>query len=505
MKNYIRKSGILFAVLGLVVGNLSAKEMSLGGKNGWPQLEVMENVTTGIGRFGYECVELKTNTSEPEFDTDLILNFEDEKNPVFSGNYIIEKNELQRVSGTETGKWAGLSRDQNGISLKGLPGTFFGTEGLCGSFSIDFWLNPAVTENGEVIFQWHSSRTVDRHIIYQMITAVFEGGHLKWNLSNIFDSFYPGNQNLSLKGSGNIIPGTWSHHVISYDAETGLLEYLMNGYVEDMKYITESGHEDGDVSLVLLGVPASFDICPQYTGKIDDFRIKKSAYSLPAYQNAENAGSIEHMKYIRSGGYFRTRPIMVSAGSVLNSIDVEMNVPSQTDVTFYVRSGDNRYNWTETYPEWKVIEPGQELEGVSGLFFQIAADLFPDGNGDRTPSVTTIKMNYTELPLPLPPFSVQAIAGDGSVTLKWNYSVDETAGGYYIYYGNRSGEYLGRVAVEGASPINVGNTTTFTLTGLENGTIYYFAVATWSRINENVIGELSREVFARPKKGTSRR
>lgn len=483
---------------------LSAKEMTLGGKNGWPQLEVADNVTTGKGRYGYQCLELKTNAASPDYDTDLILNFEDPLNPIAHGNYRIEENNLQRVGNTELGKAAGLSRDNGGMTIKGAEGTFFGTEGLCGSFSIDFWLNPSVSENGEVIFQWHSSRTVESHIIYQMITAGFEGGHLKWNLSNIFDAFYPGNQNLALEGSTTIVPGTWSRHILSYDAETGLLEYLVNGYVEDLKFITSTGHEGGDVSLVLLGVPANFDLCPQYTGKIDDFRIKKAAYSLPQFQNAENAGSIEHMKYVRSGGYFRTRPIMVSAGSVLDSIEAEVNQPSQTDITFYVRSGDNRYNWTDTYPEWKVVEPGESLSDVTGLFFQVAADLYPDGNGDNTPSITSIKLNYTELPLPLPPFSVSAVAGDGSVTLKWNYSVDETAGGYYIYYGNRSGEYLGRIAVEGASPINVGNTTTFTLNGLENGTIYYFAVATWSRINDSVIGELSREVFARPKKANGR-
>lgn len=486
--------------MGILCTGLFAKEIRLGGKNGWPQLEVADNVTTGIGRFGYQSVELKTNDFEADGFTDLILNFENPSNPVSFGDYTVLKNDLQNVSATELGKGAGLSRDNGGITLKGKEGTFFGSEGLSGSFSIDFWLNPALAENGEEIFQWHSSRTVDNHIIYQMMNANFEGGHIKWYLSNIFDNFYEGNQNLFLEGSTTIIPNKWTRHTLSFDAETGLLEYLVNGYVEDIRYITSTGHEGGDISLVLLGVPAEFDICSHFTGKIDDFRIAKTSYSLSGYQNAENAGSIEHMKYVRSGGYFRSRPLMASAGSVLNSVDVEMWAPEQTAINLYVRSGDNRYNWTDTYPEWKSIEPGEELTGVSGLFFQVACDLYPDGNGQTTPSVTEIKLNYTELPLPLPPFSVSAVAGDGCVTLKWNYSVDETTGGYYVYYGNRSGEYLGRVAVEGASPINVGNTTTVTLTGLENGTIYYFAVASWSRINDNVIGDLSREVFARPKK-----
>lgn len=472
----------------------------MGGKNGWPVLEREENISKGIGRFGYECIVIKSNTYETDSDTDLIVNFESKSNPVKYGDYKIEKNELQNVTATELGKGAGLSRDTGGLSLKGMSGTMFGTEGLCGSFSIEFWLCPSLAENGEVIFQWHSSRTVDAYLVYQMINATFSGGHLQWMLSNIFDFSYRGSEEIIMNGSSTIIPNTWSNHILSYDAETGLLEYLVNGYVEDVKYITSTGHEGGDVSLVMLGVPAGIDLCSHYTGKIDDFRILKRAYEIPEYQNAENAGGLERMKYIRSGGYFRSRPIMVSAGSVLDSVNVEMDVPSQTAVNLYVRSGDNQYNWTDTYPEWKVVENREDIKGVSGLYFQIAAEILPDGNGAVSPTITEIKINYTELPEPLPPFSLKAIAGDGCVTLKWNYSVDDTTGGYYVYYGNRPGEYLGRIALEGASPINAGNTTSITLTGLENGTIYYFAVASWSKYNENVIGELSREVFARPKR-----
>ena len=92
------------------------------------------------------------------------------------------------------------------------------------------------------------------------------------------------------------------------------------------------------------------------------------------------------------------------------------------------------------------------------------------------------------------------LKGDGQVTLSWSYSVDDSAGGYYIYYGNRPGEYLGRAAVQGASPVNVGNVTSATLTGLKNGVIYYFAVAAYSKLDERICGALSKEVYARPER-----
>ena len=67
-----------------------------------------------------------------------------------------------------------------------------------------------------------------------------------------------------------------------------------------------------------------------------------------------------------------------------------------------------------------------------------------------------------------------------------------------LYLEARPGEYLGRVALEGESPINVGNTTSYTLTGLQNGKIYYFAIASWSQFDDRVIGSFSKEVYARP-------
>ena len=45
---------------------------------------------------------------------------------------------------------------------------------------------------------------------------------------------------------------------------------------------------------------------------------------------------------------------------------------------------------------------------------------------------------------------------------------------------------------------SVGNKSSFTVTGLENGKIYYFAIAAYSAQDESVIGEKSKEVFARP-------
>lgn len=501
--NCIRKRAFFVvasvAIMALFTESLFAKEITLGGKAGWPAFQYEENLTKGKGRYGYECVELATNSFVYDDYTDLLIDFEDSSYPIASGDYNIIRNNLKSTNQTVLNKKAGLSRNIGGLYIKGKPGSFFGSDGLMGSFAIEFWLCPSIAENGEVIMNWESSKNVNNHLIYQILNCGFTAGHLEWTLSNFFDTLgtdIP--DDIVLKGTSTIIPEKWSYHVLSFDAETGILEYIVNGITEDLIYITSNGKEDGQVALVILGEPSEVEFCTEYTGSIDDIRILRRPYCPPDYQSAEVAGQVGHIMYVPYGGRFVSQPIMVSNGSTLTSLIAEMNVPTQTAVCYYVRSGENYYGWSDEYPQWQPVESGAEITGVTGLYFQIAAELFPDGGGNTTPSITSIALNFEELPEPLPPFIVKAEAGNGSVTVSWNYSVDDTAGGYYLYYGSRPGEYLGRFAIEGESPINVGNVTSYTITGLENGKIYYFAVAAWSAYDDRVVGNLSKEVFARP-------
>lgn len=494
-KSVIGKAFFIF-LLSTVMVPCFSKDITLGGKEGWPAFQSQSNVTKGKGRFGYDCIQLATNSFDYDDDTDLLIDFENPACPVSAGEYEVISNNIKTTTQTKMDKLAGLCRNTGGMNLSGMPGTLFGTSGLLGSFCIEFWLCPSIAENGEIILNWESSKNVGGRMVYQLINCSFNKGHLTWTFDNIFDGYKNGT--VTVNGSSKIIPDRWTYHCISYNSETGELEYFVNGMTEDIKYITSTGKESGDVYLVYLGEKSELELCSEYTGKIDDFRVLRRPFATPDYQSAENAGKIGRMLYQPAGGKFVTRPIVVSTGSRLRTLNAQMTLPSQTEVCFFVRSGDNYYNWTNTYPKWKPVTNGEELNNITGMYFQIACELYPDGDGSVTPTITQIDLDFEELPLPNPPFTVKAKAGNGSVTLTWSCSVDSTTGGYYIYYGTRPGEYLGRFAAEGNSPINVGNTTSYTITGLENGKIYYFAIASWSALDERIVGPLSKEVFARP-------
>jgi hypothetical protein len=65
-----------------------------------------------------------------------------------------------------------------------------------------------------------------------------------------------------------------------------------------------------------------------------------------------------------------------------------------------------------------------------------------------------------------------------ALTLRWDASPGKNTAGYKVYdkKGQPGPPYRGVGANEGFSPINVGNTTTFTLTGLDEIETYYVAV-----------------------------
>ena len=64
------------------------------------------------------------------------------------------------------------------------------------------------------------------------------------------------------------------------------------------------------------------------------------------------------------------------------------------------------------------------------------------------------------------------VQATGSVTLAWNRSTDPIVAGYKIYYGGASGAYT--------NTVNTGSATNATVSGLVQGTTYYFAATTYS-------------------------
>ncbi|MEW5813986.1 MAG: fibronectin type III domain-containing protein, partial [Spirochaetota bacterium] len=149
--------------------------------------------------------------------------------------------------------------------------------------------------------------------------------------------------------------------------------------------------------------------------------------------------------------------------------------------------------------EWQPFIPGQPFkEEVRGRFIQFMLELLPDGYGKQSPSVHRLSFTYEpDLPPP-PPSRLTASSGDKSIILKWKQVPESDVKGYLVYYGERPGQYFGTGSSLGNSPIDAGNTTSLALENLENGRLYYFAVAAYDSSVPPHISALSKEVSARP-------
>jgi len=71
-------------------------------------------------------------------------------------------------------------------------------------------------------------------------------------------------------------------------------------------------------------------------------------------------------------------------------------------------------------------------------------------------------------------------AAGASATLTWDAVIAQGISGYRVYYGTAPGTYE-QLAGQG---VDVGNSTTYTSTGLGSGTIYYFAVTAYNNLNQ---------------------
>ena len=476
--------------------NCQENSLVLGGKNGWTDfIQNSRNLTLGKGRFGQQAIQLDTFSHKISKTTDLYISFENLQVSSVedeTGNYKVQESNLFFTENSIVGNLAGLSRGKGALlSLSGNKGSLFGEIGLTGAFKIEFWLNPAVCASGENIFFWRTSRNVNQYSDYQIIEAIIMNGKLEWKFQNVFTDSYQKSYDIYLKSSSTIVPEKWARHSICYDDETGTIEYYIDGILEGIAYTTDTGNAYGQYLMPDFGTPAKIEICRNFVGSIDELIISRQIDDVTKLANSG--------VYSTDGGFFESKPLdTFRDGSIVTSVKSIMNIPEQTEAQIFIRASDNFYEWDENYPKWTLVKNGKPESLVYGRFFQVATNLYTDGNGEKTPVITSIDINYSLQNPPFPPSKIFSVSGDKEITISWNQNNPDDKYGYLLYYGTKSGEYLGQEANQGDSPIDCGSSTSIKLTGLKNGRIYYFAVATYLKEYPEIIGTLSEQIYDRP-------
>lgn len=489
------KKGILLLSLNLLT--LAAayamdKELTLkpfvrpaGSLSDW----AFENVAQVPGRKGGLDLAIASAAYSPDPGTDLILHFDSPSEKPL-GHYSISSGSGFSVAEGKFGSGSILFGGPGAeLRLRPESGALLGEKSEFRDFSVEFWLRPTDVRDGENVFSWQASKWSGGSLKPQEISCALFKGKMRWRIVNLFSPQAGGDSLYELAGRSYLVPKAWSHHLLRFDFDTGMVEYLVNGESEAIVHATSTGREGGTVFIPSVGNHGEIKIGKDYSGQMDELRISRKFVDRPQLRPYESSGARVASPIVDLG----------YPGTALKAVKAVASTASSQGIEYLARAGDTYADWDDANPAWVAFDPDRPLAApLRGRYAQVALNLYPDGPGSSTPRLTSLTLVYREFLPPPAPARVIAIAGDGEILVSWTRAPDPALKGYRVYYGEASREYFGRGASMGASPIDVGDATSARLKGLVDGKLYFIAVSAYGPGGADQESEFSDEVSARP-------
>jgi hypothetical protein len=533
---------ILLFVSGSVYG-IGERTITLGGEATWRMAELRNDLAevcsvrshpvlvlssaTGLSTIGYSAATGVLGNFSPitEPALDMSVSF-DESNPGLfrdsNGHYRVSVSpDVEAVDRrhARAGTGAALFNGNAQVIIEPQSrNALFAQGNRIRDFTIEFWMYPLNMENGEQVLSWVSAMPGNGGFSIQRIISMASRNRLHWSFVNFFTSTN-GSSNITIEFTGRtpIVPRTWSHHLVRFDAATGMVEYLVNGNSEAIVYATSTGRENSEVFTPITGNNGVFSLGDSFVGLLDEFKIhnvfagRSSVQKyLPSGGRAETmAIDLGHsntgvVRVNASGGRIRIDNTNTRGSNVNNEFreNGRFRFSDDSEMNFFIRASENPHLLNSS--PWVNFTPGTDITGIQGRYVQLAVDFYPSADGEASPYLEQLQIVFLPGEPPLPPRNLTATAVDGGVLLRWRNSPTANTEGYFVYYSSVRGELFGNDAALGSSPINAGNTNSLFVEGLQNGTLYYFRVAAYDFVTGTAnhrTGEFSGEVTARPLAG----
>jgi len=137
---------------------------------------------------------------------------------------------------------------------------------------------------------------------------------------------------------------------------------------------------------------------------------------------------------------------------------------------------------------WLTLSPAS---GTNSGIVTASVNLTGLASGTYNAIITVTASGSTNSPQQIPVSLTLSVTAAGTATLSWNASTESDLAGYKVYQGTGSGTY-------GAPLTTLPKTTTsYTATGLQNGTTYFFVITAYdSSGNESTFSnEVSKSIF----------
>jgi hypothetical protein len=479
----------------LAVGSGHALEerIVLGRTDAWQAISREGGIRYQTGHGGFLDIVLADAQVEADATTNLLLHFD--KAPFHDATHhytVLASPQLTIDRHAVFGAAAGVFQaESQALELAPERGALFYPGTVWSDFTLEFWLYPARLTDGEIVLDWNGSRTAKEQLIRQTVRCTVRERALAFVFENFFVPPDLEPFRLELTGRTGLVPRQWRHHLVRFDATTGLIEYVIDGVPEAVAYATASGREAGDVFVPQVGAtsPRRLVVGDTFIGMLDELMVSTAFRTEPPPKRYNRVTGIAETR-ILDLGYTNTRLVRV---------DAEYRTPLDSDIFFSYRIADERVRMDHLEGDWIPFTPGTPFgPGVRGRFVQLRFEFYPDGSRTRSPELSQVTLAYEpDLPPP-PPAGVSAEPDDGAVTVSWQKVAGVDVAGYRVYFGETSARYFGSSTTQGDSPIDAGDVSSLTIEGLDNGTLYYFAVAAYDHTDPPHESGFSREVSARP-------
>ena len=507
-----------FLLYGRVFG-VGEKIITLGSESSWDLVEKRQGIIEVSRIRPYPVLVLDQAAIQMDRSgenyLDLALSFDEESPRNYSdltGSYDLSITPALSASGSSRsrlGAGAAVFSGEEALVLRPRRSALFSPGSRPRDFSIEFWLYPQDVENGGQVLSFTASKgnasKGDGGFIYQSIQCVVSRNRLNWIFGDMF--FSPGEgqkKSIALSGPA-LLPRRWSHHLIRFDADLGLLEYLVDGRLEALDYATSTGREGGEVFTPVIGDDCRLSLGGRFSGMMDEFRIYSAYIDSPQLAKYRQRGGRAETRTMDLG-YSGSRLLKIEAfGGRTSALrneyagNASLSFQDYSELRLFVRMSNSPYNWNDV--PWIPFRSGSSLpDTFCGRYIQIGMDFYPGEDGETTPYLSELKITYNAAEPPSPPARVSAVPKNGAVELSWNPGPSKDTGGYLVYFGTSRGEYFGDNGII-VSPVDAGKRTSIRIDGLNNGTLYYFTVAAYNitpGINLKEPGAFSREIAARP-------
>ncbi len=404
------------------------------------------------------------------------------------------------------------------------PQMSFGKKEEHRNLTIEMWIKPIFFYQRSVLFKKEDQRNGKKIGIE---IGIENSGKLTRrlyvHLRHLFVDSKQKRHSIYIVSENQLEKDQWQHIALSWNEVKGKLTLYMNGKEEAIQFARESQE------IWMLQFASSSNtpllLASHYFGFIDEFRISRREVSPKNGKLHVSKFNSLYFDYDKQRSKQKTGFVVSKIHRLSDNqkakfgrLSYVADLPHGTSINFYLRSSDQHFSYQSNLP-WERVKSGFQLLSPF-QYFQWKAELRSDPNGNDTPILESMSLNYSLVESPPFPQNLRIIpelSKGLEVCLEWKASLRYAVhqGAYRIYYGLHPKKYFGYIVYKPSAEAKSSKKIRFFMNNqviekhltkiqlakkksgklpfLKHNRNYYFAVSAYDSISES---KLSPEVYA---------